>query len=109
MEFSESNGSPRVRIVGRVASVHPAKDVNVSGSHLSFTSSEFFGNEIIVTWEMSVANGKLTGTQKRADGVTGRISGVRAPALRREPPKNWSAPESLFNGRDLSGWEPDKP
>jgi hypothetical protein len=76
---------------------------------LSFTSSEFFGKEINVTWEMSVANGKLTGTQKRADGVTGWIAGVRAPALHREPPKNWGTPESLFNGKDLSGWEPDKP
>ncbi len=109
MEFSESNGSPEVRIVGRVASVHPAKDAKVSGSHLTFTSSESFGKEIEVTWEITVTNSKLTGTQKRADGVTGRITGVRAPALHREPPKNWGAPESLFNGKDLSGWEPDKP
>jgi hypothetical protein len=43
MEISEANGSPGVRIVARVASVHPAKDVKVSGSHLSFASSEYFG------------------------------------------------------------------
>jgi hypothetical protein len=76
---------------------------------LSFTSSEYFGKQITVAWEMSITNGKLSGTQKREDGVEGRITGVRAPALHREPPKNWAAPEALFNGKDLSGWQPDKP
>jgi hypothetical protein len=109
MEFSEANGSPEVRIVGRVASVHPAKDVKVSGSHLSFVSSEYFGEEIAVTWELRATNGKLSGIQKREDGVTGRITGERAPALHRQPPKNWGAPEALFNGKDLTGWQPDKP
>ena len=109
MEFSEANGSPEVKIVGRVASVHPATAVKLSGSHLSFTSSEYFGKQIGVTWEMSVTNGKLNGTQKREDGVEGQITGSRAPALHREPPKNWRAHEALFNGKDLSGWQPDKP
>jgi hypothetical protein len=109
MEFSQASGSPGVRIVGRVASVHPAKDVKVSGSHLSFTSSESFGKEITVTWELSATDGKLTGTQKREDGVIGRITGVPAPALHRAFPKNWSAPEALLNGKDLTGWQPDEP
>jgi hypothetical protein len=39
--------------------------------------------------------------------VNGEISGVRAPALNRATPKHWGAPEALFNGKDLSGWEPD--
>jgi Domain of Unknown Function (DUF1080) len=109
MEFAEENGRPEVRIVGRVASVHPAKDVKVNGSHLSFTSSESFGKDITVAWDFSATNGKLSGTQKREDGVTGRITGVPAPTLHRAPPKNWSAPEALFNGKDLTGWQPDQP
>jgi hypothetical protein len=67
------------------------------------------GKEIAVTWELRATNGKLSGIQKREDGVTGRITGERAPALHREPPKNWGAPEALFNGKDLTGWQPDKP
>jgi Domain of Unknown Function (DUF1080) len=109
MEVSEANGSPEVRVVGRVASVHPATAVKLNGSHLSFTSSEYFGKEITVTWEMSATNGKLSGTQKRADGVEGRITGVRAPALNRAAPKTWGTPEPLFDGKDLSGWEADNP
>ena len=35
-----------------------------------------------------------------------RVTGVRAPALKRPMPKSWSKPEWLFNGKGLTGWEP---
>jgi len=107
MEFAETNGKAEVRVVGRVASVHPATDVKVDGAHLTFTSSEFFEGRIPVTWAITAAGGKLTGTQKRSDGVTGQLIGVPAPALKRKEPAGWSAPEMLFDGKDLNGWEPD--
>jgi hypothetical protein len=109
MEFTAGGGQPAVRIVGRVASVHPATDVKLNGSHLSFTTSEWFDGEIKVAWEFTAAGGQLTGTQKRADGVEGKITGVPAPPLKRKPPAAWSKPEPLFNGKDLTGWEPDDP
>jgi len=34
----------------------------------------------------------------------GTITGEPAPALNRQAPKSWTAPEPLFNGHDLSGW-----
>lgn len=107
MEFTETNGKVEVRVVGRVASVHPAKDVKLDGAHLAFTTSEYFEGRIPVTWEITVAGGKLTGTQQRSDGVTGQISGVPAPALKRKVPAAWSQPEQLFDRKDLNGWEPD--
>jgi hypothetical protein len=106
MEFTAPDS---VRVVGRVASVHPATAVKVDGSHLSFTTSEWFEKEIKVTWDMTVKVGKIAGTQKREDGVSGRIAGVLAPALNRTPPAAWTNPESLFNGKDLTGWQPDNP
>jgi hypothetical protein len=109
MEFTQIGGRPQVRVVGRVASVHPATDVKVDGSRLSFTTSEWFDGEIKVTWEFHAAGGKLTGTQKRADGAEGQIVGVPAPALMRKAPAAWTKPESLFDGKDLNGWEPDDP
>jgi Domain of Unknown Function (DUF1080). len=30
----------------------------------------------------------------------------RAPELKRAAPKAWTKPEALFNGKDLTGWEP---
>ena len=61
------------------------------------------------TWDLDVKDGKLTGTQKRGDTVFADLAGVRAPALDRKPPKDWTAPEPIFNGKDLTGWEPTDP
>src|SRR5277367_1137106 len=71
--WMEVDGNGGVRVVGRVASVHPAKEAKLEGSHLSFTTEEWFGKTIPVTWEFQVVGKKLNGTQKRSDGVTGRI------------------------------------
>jgi len=109
LEISDVMGGPKVQVVGRVASVHPADDVKVDGHHISFATAEFFGKKIPVTWDIMVENDKLTGTQKRSDGVVGSISGVPAPTLNRPAPASWSNPETLFDGKDLSGWIPDKP
>jgi len=109
LEFTDKNGEPEVRVVGRVASVHKASDVKVDGSRLSFTTSEWFGKQIPVSWELSAPGGGLFGTQKRSDGVEGQIQGVRAPSLNRPAPASWSSPEALFDGTDLNGWVPDNP
>lgn len=109
LEVTSNGAAPAVRIVGRVASVHPASDVKLEGSHLTFTTSEWFGKDIPVSWEMTVAGWQIHGTQKRSDGVTGQISGVPAPALDRPAPASWSKPQPLFNGKDLDGWQPDNP
>jgi hypothetical protein len=96
----------KVRVVGQVASVHPGEDVKNGGAHLSFTTSEWFGKQMKVVWDVTAAGGNLTGTQKREDGTEGKLSGARAPALNRAVPANWSQAEPLFNGKDLTGWEP---
>jgi hypothetical protein len=35
--------------------------------------------------------------------------GGRAPVLLHKAPVAWTTPEPLFNGKDLTGWEPDNP
>ncbi len=102
----EVNNQGEVRIVGRVSSVHPGKNVKPSGNGLMFDTDEYLGKPVHVDWEIHAAGGKLTGMQKRADGTTGEIMGVRAPKLDHAMPAKWSKPEPLFNGKDLSGWEP---
>lgn len=103
LEVAEGN---TVRVVGQVASVHPGTDVKVSGAHLSFTTSEWFGKQMKVAWDVTAAGGKLSGTQKREDGTVGKLSGEPAPALTRAAPAKWSKPEPLFDGKDLTGWAP---
>ncbi len=106
LEITENGGQPRVRIVGRVSSVHPADQASIEGGRLTFMSKEYFGKVIPVIWEVQEKDGRLVGTQRRQDGVTGRIVADPAPALDRPMPAKWSSPERLFNGRDLAGWEP---
>lgn len=100
MEVVEKGGAPQVRVQPRSGSVVPAKDVKLEGSHLTLA---FARN---LTWDLTVAGGKLTGTQKRGDSVA-QVVGVRAPELKRSAPAAWSSPEPLFDGKDLNGWEPD--
>jgi hypothetical protein len=75
LEIEQKNGTAGVHIVGRVSSVHPATDVKIEGTHLSFASSEWFGKPTKVTWDLKLARGKLAGTQKREDGVEGQLVG----------------------------------
>jgi hypothetical protein len=107
LEFTEAAGGPKVRVVGRVASVHPGEDVKLEGPDLTFTTSEWFEKPTKVTWNVSAYAGRLTGTQKREDGTVGQIVGLPQARLRRKPPAGWSKPEPLFNGKDLAGWESD--
>jgi hypothetical protein len=109
VEIKDTEATSQVRVQGKVSSVHPAKDVKVDGAAMSFETSEWFGKPTKVTWNLTVKNGRLSGTQKREDGTEGQISGVHAPALKRQPPKAWTNPEPIFNGKDLTGWKPDEP
>ena len=79
--------------------VYQVKDFKVNGSHLTLNLSK------TLVWELDAAGDKLTGTQKRGESST-PIEGVRAPELKRKEPKAWGKPQPLFNGKDLTGWEP---
>jgi 3-keto-disaccharide hydrolase len=109
IEIKDASGTPEVRVQGKVSSVHPVKDLNVNGAKMSFETSEWFGKPTKTSWKLTVNSGRLSGVQTREDGTEGKISGVHAPALKREPPKAWTNPEPIFNGKDLTGWKPDNP
>lgn len=101
MEFADERGTPVIRVVGRTGSVHPVRGVKVQGAHLTFEDGPR-------RWEITVKDRKLSG-----HNPDGPLTGVPAPSLKDEAnhkvPGAWSAPEALFNGRDLTGWEPDNP
>ncbi len=105
IEITGAPGSPSVRVGGRVASVHPATGVKINGSNLLFNTEEWFGKTMQVRWDLRPQNGALAGTYSRADGVTATVEGKLAPALNRTV-AGWTRPEPLFDGTDMSGWEP---
>jgi hypothetical protein len=59
-----------------------------------------------VAWDFTASGDKLTGVEKRGDAPGPSISGARAPELKKPMPKAWGEPTALFNGKDLTGWEP---
>jgi len=85
--------------------VYLVKDVHVEGPHLTLALSAATADRPAMTWELEASGGKLTGVQKSGDRTT-ELTGVRAPELKRPAPKAWTDPEPLFNGKDLTGWEP---
>jgi len=114
LDVQFADGVPKVRVQGKVSSVHPATAVKLEGTapftQISFTTSEWLGKPTVVTWNVTVADGTLlSGVQKRADGVVGQIAGVPAPELKRPAPTAWTKPKPLFNGKNLDGWVPDDP
>jgi Domain of Unknown Function (DUF1080) len=89
-------------IGGNVLLVH---DFKIDGSHILITIAPATATHPAATWELDAGGDKLTGFQVRGDQKI-PLSGTRAPALDRPAPKSWSKPEPLFNGKDLTGWEP---
>jgi hypothetical protein len=102
--ITEKNGALDVWYQPTGGNVYQVKDVKADGSHLTLTLSSG-GKGGATTWELDAAGNALTGTQTRGANSF-PLHGVRAPELKRNPPKAWSAPEPLFNGKDLTGWEP---
>ena len=83
----------------------PIVAAKVEGGHLLIAVSAA-GRGPAVDWDLTLEGGKLKGVQKQGDSSDTQIAGVRAPELKRPMPKAWTAPEPLFNGKDLTGWEP---
>jgi hypothetical protein len=104
MEVAPKDGAPAVRIQPRSGSAFYAKEFKEDGAKLNVQ----WANGTTM-WELAVKDGKLTGTEKRNGQEFATLSGVRAPALDHKPPKEWTAPEPIFNGKDLTGWEPTDP
>jgi hypothetical protein len=88
--------------------VYQVKDVHKDGSHLMLTLSAASGSRPATTWDLEASGDKLTGVQ-RSGGQTIDLTGLRAPELKRTAPAAWTDPEPLFNGTDLTGWEPIAP
>ena len=109
MELVEKDGAIQARMQPKGGSVHPVTVVKLEGDHLTLRISAAGKKNPETTWELTASGGKIAGTEKHGDQAFARLSGVRAPELKRDPPKTWTAAEPLFNGKNLTGWEPDDP
>ncbi len=104
LQLIEKDGKTEVMVQPRAGHAHAA-DFKMESGHLLVTVAEPGGRRPGITWNLTVSGDKLSGTQQRGDEVA-KVAGVRAPALNRPMPQAWSDPKPIFNGKDLSGWEP---
>jgi Domain of Unknown Function (DUF1080) len=104
IEVSEKDGKLAAHVQPRGGGAVWASDVKLDGNRLTVTLGGGRGPATI--WELTAKGDSFDGQMKRADAVQGQLAGVRSPALNRAMPKAWTEPESIFNGKDLTGWEP---
>ena len=107
--ITEKNGQLEVRHQPTGGNVYQVKDPKVTGNHLTLTLGKPTDKGGQPTWDLDAAGDKLTGQQTRGTGTlagTLALTGTRAPELKRPMPTAWSTAQFLFNGRDLTGWEP---
>jgi hypothetical protein len=106
MEIVEKDGKVDGRIQPGGGAVRPIAAAKMDGTHLIITVAPA-GRGPETLWDLTADGDKVSGVQKRGDAAPDtQIAGVRAPELKRPMPKAWTTPEPLFNGKDLTGWEP---
>ena len=106
MELTEKDGKLEGRFQPRGGAWRPLAAAKVDDGHLILTLAAATANGPATTWDFTAAGDTLTGVEKRGETAGPRIAGVRAPELKRPMPAAWDAPVAIFNGKDLTGWEP---
>jgi hypothetical protein len=117
LEVTEKSGNIEARVQQSTGNVAPVAAVKIEGPRLIVTvtaaaparpavdNRPAFPGRSETVWELTAKGDKLTGVQKSGDN-TRQMTGVRAPALKAVAVKSWGDAEPLFNGKDLSGWQP---
>jgi 3-keto-disaccharide hydrolase len=110
LQLREEDGQLKAEMVGRWGNARPLPKAELSHGHLTFVSpKEEEDRKDDMVFEGKLVGTVLSGTTTGPDGTPWTWTGRRAPALKRNHPPRWGKPIRLFDGKDLSGWRPDKP
>lgn len=104
MELIEKDGKIEGRVQPRGGGWAPIQGAKLEDGKLTLSLAS--GRGPALSWVLTAAADKISGVEKRGDADGPKIAGVRAPKLDRPMPKQWAKPQPIFNGKDLSGWEP---
>lgn len=105
MELAQTDGKLAIKFQPRGGAWRIIETAKIDSGKLIIPISPA-GKGPAISWELTAAAGKLSGYEKRGDANGPSIVGLPAPKLDRPMPKKWSKPVALFNGKDLTGWEP---
>jgi hypothetical protein len=107
MELTAKGGTLEGRYQPRGGAWRPFVSAKLDSGKLSVTLTAAGQQGSPVTWDFTAAGpDRLTGVEMRGTSAGPSIAAVRAPELKRPMPKAWSAAAPIFNGKNLTGWEP---
>jgi hypothetical protein len=110
LEIRQEDGQLKAQMVSRWGNARPLPKVELSNGRLTFVSpKEEEERKDDMVFEGKLVGKTLAGTTTGPDGTPWPWSGQKAPSLKRSGTPKWGKPIKLFNGKDLTGWRPDKP
>jgi Domain of Unknown Function (DUF1080) len=110
IEIQEENGELKAQFVGRWGNARPLPEITIKNAHLRFVSPKAEEDrKDDMVFEGTLTGKTLSGNTTGPDGTPWKWTGQRAPSLKRTTEPKWGKPIRLFNGKDLTGWKPDKP
>jgi hypothetical protein len=110
IEIQQDNGEIKAQFVSRWGNARPLPEITITNGHLKFVSPKAEEDrKDDMVFEGTMKGQILSGTTTGQDGTPWTWTGRRAPSLKRAGTPKWGKPIKLFNGKDLTGWKPDKP
>jgi len=110
IEMQQQNGELKAQIVSRWGNARPLPEITITNGHVRFISPKAEEDrKDDMVFEGTLTRSTLSGTTTGPDGTSWKWIGQKAPALKRTSAPKWGKPIPLFNGKDLTGWKPDKP
>lgn len=110
IEIEQQNGKLSAQFVGRWGNARTLPKIEIDGAHITFVSpKEEEGLKQDMAFEGTLTGKTLSGTITGLGSTPWTWTGVRAPALDRNPSPQWGKPIQLFNAKDLTGWKMSQP
>jgi hypothetical protein len=110
IEIQHENAELKAQFVSRWGNARPLPEITITNGNLRFVSPKAEEDrKDDMVFEGRLTGKTLSGTTTGADGTPWKWTGQRAPSLKRSSARKWGKPIQLFNGKDLTGWKPDKP
>ena len=95
--------------VAESGSARPISKVNVNDGKITFSIPPQWDNsDNDMVFEGTIENDKLKGIITSSSGDKRPFVGERAPLLKRNTSPEWGKTITLFNGKNLDGWHPQK-
>src|SRR5262245_35129234 len=107
LEITQQNGAVRARMVSRWGHDRWLPTAELVNGRIKFVSpKEEEAAAAHMIFEGALSGQLLVGKVNGPDGAVWTWRGERAPALEPARSPQWGQPVALFNGKDLSGWQP---